>query len=304
MSTFLQKDAPLPEQLKVLFLGDSITDNGLYVAFMDAYFKLHHPGHAITLIPLGVSSETASGLSEPKHPFPRPCVHHRLQRAIQESQPDWVVACYGMNDAIYHPYSEERIGAYKKGIRELIDIVRQEGARIAVMTPPPFDPPSFSGALIGEEGLDFSYLAVYRDYDQVLEKYAQWLGSKECPADACIDIRTPLAADITERRSLHPRYRSGDGIHPNAFGHWVIARALLSSLFHVTQDFEPAYVGEPEQSTFFRLVLEKHELLKAAWKEHVGHTNPNKELHALPLAEAIQAEDRLVRLIREEALKM
>ncbi len=63
------------EPLRILFLGDSITFQGMYIDDLHTYFTTHFPNHSITFIKQGLSSETASGLSEPDHPFERPCIH-------------------------------------------------------------------------------------------------------------------------------------------------------------------------------------------------------------------------------------
>src|SRR5579872_6429319 len=60
---------------RVVFLGDSITHAGGYVALIEAQLRLQNPGHVPEIINLGLPSETCSGLSEPEHPFPRPDVH-------------------------------------------------------------------------------------------------------------------------------------------------------------------------------------------------------------------------------------
>ncbi|MGO4271421.1 SGNH/GDSL hydrolase family protein, partial [Paenibacillus sp. TAF58] len=92
------KESQLLGGKRIVFLGDSITDEGTYITYLDSYFEQHMPEIPITFINLGISSETASGLTEADHPFPRPCIHDRLARALQESKPDWVVVGYGMND--------------------------------------------------------------------------------------------------------------------------------------------------------------------------------------------------------------
>ena len=103
---------------RILFLGDSITHAGDYISLVETQLRLH--GHNGTLINLGLPSETCSGLSEPEHPFPRPNVHSRIDAALKKTQPDVVVACYGMNDGIYYPFSEERFAAYQAGIQQII----------------------------------------------------------------------------------------------------------------------------------------------------------------------------------------
>ncbi|MBB6731396.1 alpha/beta fold hydrolase [Cohnella zeiphila] len=303
MKPLYGKDALLPEKLRILFLGDSITDDGTYIAFMDAYFRLHAPESRIELINLGVSSETASGLSEPAHPFPRPCVHDRLERALAETRPDWVVVCYGMNDGIYHPLSEERFRAYRDGILRLLGRIRQAGAKAIAMTPPPFDPASLAGGAekLLPEGLPaYSYETPYADYESVLKRYADWvLSLGEDTADATVGIHGEMLAHIARERAANPAYLSGDGIHPFAPSHWVMAKSLLRTLFNVSLERAPDYVADPDGSASFDLIRSRHRLASAAWKEHVGHTNPNKAEGALPLAEAQAEIEALEARIRE-----
>ncbi|GGG62639.1 SGNH/GDSL hydrolase family protein [Paenibacillus radicis (ex Gao et al. 2016)] len=279
---------------RIVFLGDSITDDGTYISYLDAFFREQFTEQPYTFINLGVSSETASGLSEPDHPFPRPCIHERLQRALSESRPDWTVICYGMNDGIYYPFSEERFAAYQDGMHRLIEAVRATGSKVIVMTPPPFDAPSLSGATLLPEGEEkYSYMTPFIRYDDVLERYAEWvLGLQSAAVDAVIAIREPLLQHIAEQKNSNPDYHYGDGIHPDAGGHWVIAQTLLRQLFK--QDVEQA----PDTWPIYPLVYERHRLLSAAWKEHVGHTNENKS-EALPLDKALQHGEVLERQIQE-----
>jgi len=121
-------------------------------------------------------------------------------------------------------------------------------------------------------------------------------------ADAVVNIHDPLFQDIERQRSANPEYSSGDGIHPNARGHWVIARTLLGRLFNITLEQAPAHALLPDSELpeWFALALKRHRLLSSAWKEHVGHTNPNKA-EALPLAEAQRQADALDEQIRRLA---
>ena len=86
---------------RILFLGDSITNSGQYVGYIETQLRLQGLNPMPEFINLGLPSETCSGLSEPDHPFPRPDVHERLDRALAKIKPDVVFACYGMNDGIY-----------------------------------------------------------------------------------------------------------------------------------------------------------------------------------------------------------
>ena len=101
---------------RVLFLGDSITQNGRYVALLEAYLWAAYPRRDITVINAGLSSETVSGITEPVHPNRRPNIHDRLDRTLQLADPDWVFVCYGMNDGIYHPVEPRIVQAYQQGL--------------------------------------------------------------------------------------------------------------------------------------------------------------------------------------------
>ncbi|TXK80386.1 SGNH/GDSL hydrolase family protein [Paenibacillus sp. N3.4] len=287
----------LPLVKRIVFLGDSITDEGTFIAYLDAYFKQHLPDVYFTLINLGVSSETVSGLSESDHPFPRPCLHDRLARALVESKPDWVVMGYGMNDAIYSPFSEARFQAYQQGMLQAIQDIQQMGAKAIVMTPPPFDVKSLNEAVPLPDGQEaYSFMTPYAQYNDVLRRYADWVLSLNTEADAVVNLYDPLLQHREQERKLDADFRSGDGVHPNAAGHWVMAKTLLSELFNITVEQEPDYVQHPEESQYFQLIWQRHQLLSSAWKEHVGHTNIHK-VDALPLELAkIQGEDMNRRL--------
>ncbi len=80
-----------------MVLGDSITQDGRYVSFVAYYLNKRYADQAFDIVSIGLASETTSGLSEPGHPFPRPCIHERLERALAKVKPQVLIACYGMN---------------------------------------------------------------------------------------------------------------------------------------------------------------------------------------------------------------
>jgi len=125
---------------KIVVLGDSITQGGGYVSFMDYYLQKLRPQARFEVYPLGLSSETVSGLSEPGHAggkFARPALSERLPRVLEKMRPDVVFACYGMNDGIYQPLEEKRFQAFKDGINHLLDSCQKAGVkRIILVTPP------------------------------------------------------------------------------------------------------------------------------------------------------------------------
>ncbi|MEZ6104872.1 MAG: SGNH/GDSL hydrolase family protein [Pirellulaceae bacterium] len=259
---------PLRAQ-RVLFLGDSITHAGHYVALIEAQLRLQQVDPMPDIINLGLSSETCSGLSEEGHPFPRPDVHERLDRALEQLKPDVVVACYGMNDGIYHPQSDERFAAYQDGVNRLIEKVHASGAKLVLLTPPPFDPVPLvdKGKLkpAGEEG--YAYFAMYEGYNDVLTQYARWIMEQRERVEMVIDVHTPTMEHLATQRRSAPNYTvAPDGIHPNAIGHQIIARAILDAWGVVGE----AEVPEP----IMQAITRRNQVLHDAYLTSVGHQRP------------------------------
>ncbi|MEG0271186.1 MAG: hypothetical protein RR821_13145, partial [Clostridia bacterium] len=151
------KNALEPVSGSILFLGDSISDLGQYVSFLNGWLALC--GHKdIHFINAGLSSETCAGTSEPAHPFPRPCALERIDRVLNQVHPDWIVLCYGINDGIYYPFDEERFRAYTRGMTDLLGKAQAQGIKVAFMTPLVFDAASFEGELAKETEAEFSFM--------------------------------------------------------------------------------------------------------------------------------------------------
>lgn len=279
---------PPSDSNRILFVGDSITYAGHYVAMVEACLRVAEPDRAWKIVNLGLPSETCTGLSEPSHPFPRPNVHERLERALRKFKPDVVVACYGMNDGIYHPFSEERFAAYQEGINELISKVDAAGATLVLMTPPPFDPVALKdkGSLQPANASEFVWTAIYEDYDAVLKRYSAWILDQRDRVEMVIDLRTPVERYLAERRKTEPDFSfSPDGVHMNSAGHRVLANAILADWGYG--------VGIPDNENLLRLVERRELILRDAWLSHVGHQRPGVK-DGLPLNEANTGADTLL----------
>lgn len=266
---------------RIVFLGDSNTDAGHYIAWIEMQLRLARPQHLPELINLGLASETCTGLSEPDHPFPRPDVHERLERALAKTQPDVVVACYGMNDGIYYPFSAERFAAYQAGIGKLIDKVHAAGAKLVLMTPPAFDPLPLrkAGKLLPAGQDKYAWFSIYENYDQeVLQRYAEWIMQQGDRVEMLIDLHTPVNAYVASRRQQDPDFSmSPDGVHVNQEGHRIMAEAILAA-WGVKSDPQP----HPD---LLKLVAQRQLILHRAWLSEVGHKRPGVQA-GLPLPEA------------------
>ncbi len=284
--------AELPKEQRIVFLGDSITQAGGYVEFIEAALVAQHPGADKIIIPLGLSSETVSGLSEDGHAggkFPRPDLHERLDRVLEKAKPQLVLACYGMNDGIYHPLGAQRTKAFQDGMKKLHAKVNAAGARIIHLTPPVFDPVPIAERVL-PPGLQ-AYPKPYRGYDEVLDFYSGWLLKMRGEAKwEVLDIHGPMSVAIAEKRLSDPDFTlAKDGVHPGPEGHLIMAHAVLDAWgLQVKADGTPDH---PNGAAILALVKKKHAILRPAWLSHVGHKRPgNAPGLPLPEAEAKAAE--------------
>ncbi|MCA1964870.1 MAG: GDSL-type esterase/lipase family protein [Prosthecobacter sp.] len=285
LPALLTCQAALPPETRIVFLGDSITQAGTYVEYIDAALIAQHPDAQKQIIPLGLSSETVSGLSEEGHAggkFPRPDLHERLDRVLEKAKPELVLACYGMNDGIYLPLSPERLRAYQDGMRKLHDKVVAAGARIIHLTPPVFDPLPIAHKVAPAEKVDADH--PYQGYNEVLDAYSEWLLSMKKQGWEVLDIHGPFNAALAEKRKADPQFTySRDGVHPGPEGHLLMAGAVLNAWsLKVRPDGTPDHVNG---AAILAAVKKKHALLRPAWLSHVGHKRPGTPA-GLPLPEA------------------
>src|SRR5262245_7427869 len=252
---------------RVVFLGDSNTQAGGYVAFTTYYLEKLYPKKDFDIIGLGLASETLSGLSEDGHAggkFPRPCLFERLGRALEKARPEVVFACYGMNDGIYQPLDKDRFAAFKNGVTKLIEQCKESGVRqIFLITPPIYD--------VVPKKDEFNY-------DTVLTEYAKWEMSLKAPGVHAIDLHTAMRKARDRRTEPY----SKDKVHPGDDGHLLMARTILAALDVQAPD-EP--VATIKADPLFKLVEQKRGLRSAAWMKHIGYTR-EKSVRPEPLGSA------------------
>lgn len=214
----------------VVFFGDSITQNGQYVNYVEAFLLTRYPTKQFRVINHGISSETVSGTSEPDHQPRRPDAHPRFARDVAAWKPDVVVACFGMNDGNYHPFDEQRFAKYQSGVRRLIARVREEAGakKLTILTPPPYDP--YRRTVLDPNAKSFGYKFAFIGYDDTLTRYSQWLASLSGPGLLVADDHAAIDAHVRKRREELVSYSvSPDAIHPNATGHWLMAQTLVEA---------------------------------------------------------------------------
>ena len=273
-----------PEVERILFLGDSITYRGTYVSYVEAALIAQYPNRNYVVLNLGLGSETVSGLSEEGHAggrFPRPDLHERLERILNQVKPDLVLACYGMNDGIYLPLGAARFSAFKAGIKRLREKVLETGAEIIHLTPPVFDPLPIAHK-VKPAGADRPN-GPFAGYNDVLDAYARWLldgGNRQ--GWRVWDVHGAMNQALAEARERDATFTfAKDGVHPNEAGHLIMAGPVLRA-WGLRTDMN----GAPEHrngKAVLELVKQKQQILRDAWLSQVGHQRPGVAA-GLPMA--------------------
>jgi lysophospholipase L1-like esterase/pimeloyl-ACP methyl ester carboxylesterase len=283
-----ESKATLPTAKRIVFLGDSITHAGQYLEFLETIL-LVETSYRPEVLPLGLSSETVSGLSEDGHAggkFPRPDLHERLDRVLAKTKPNLVVACYGMNDGIYFPLKDDRFQAFKDGMVKLREKAKAAGAEVVHVTPPTFDPVPIKERVL-PAGLK-AYPQPFEGYNRVLDRYSEWLLSQREKGWQVIDIHGPMNEALRQRREVDPAFAfAKDGVHPNAEGHWVMTQQILKA-WGVDSKITLDDLIKPEGNlnALYKLVAERQKVLKNAWLSECGHKRPGVAA-GLPIDQAL-----------------
>jgi len=285
----------LRQSRRILFLGDSITHAGHYVAFFDAWLLTQKLENPPIVIDAGLPSETVSGLSEAGHAggrFPRPDLAERLERVLPLTRPDLVLACYGINCGIYQPFDEQRFRRYQQGIENLKKQVEAAGATLVLITPPVFDDQRAKKPF---------------SYNEVLDRYAEWLLAQRDEGWRIIDVHGPMAREVARQRESNPGFTfQPDAVHPSVQGHWFIAGELIRWF----GDADAAEADSPQKmlaagqisEDVLPAVRQRLNILRDAYVGAAGHKRPGVR-RGLPIADAEQHAGRLTVQILERAEK-
>jgi lysophospholipase L1-like esterase len=252
---------------RVVVLGDSITQAGTYVSFIDYFLQKSRPQLRFEVYPLGLSSETLSGLSEAGHAggkFPRPSLSERLGRTLEKVKPEVVFACYGINDGIYQPLDEARFKAFKDGVNKLLDQCQAAGVKqLYLVTPPIFDATSKPGEF---------------NYDSVMTAYAAWEMQLKRPGLTVIDLHSAMRKARDARTEVFSR----DRVHPGDDGHLLMARTILAGAGVTTPDVT---AKEAMADPLFKAVDQLRKFRAAKWMAYVGYSR-ERVVAPTPLGDA------------------
>jgi lysophospholipase L1-like esterase len=200
---------------RVVFYGDSITDQRLYTTFIETYVITRFPQIKVTFVHSGVGGDRVTGGGAGT-------IEVRLPRDVVAYKPGVVTIMLGMNDGSYGAYDQKIFDTYASGYRHIIQTLKDAlpGIRITVIQPSPFDDvtraPNFEGG-----------------YNKVLVRYGDFL--RDLARDenlAVADLNGPVVAALEKANKLDADLAKKlipDRVHPAPAGHLLMAEALLKA---------------------------------------------------------------------------
>ena len=218
---------------RVLFLGDSITEQKLYTTYIEAYAITRFPKLKLAFANRGWGGDTAwmrmrsfpdekvlfAAEGDAQQKLIEESVDDVLIRDVVTFKPTIVLINFGMNDCNREPFREDLFRAYVRGQMEIVKVLTKNGARPFLVTPQPLEP------LIADPASDLR--------NQSLRKFAD--GLKDIAAKqnlTFLDQFDPYMAILKREHAQNAKVNigGGDEIHPAPVGHTIMASILLKQL--------------------------------------------------------------------------
>lgn len=192
---------------RMVFLGDSITEQRIYTRYVMNYFALHYPGANITFRNAGWGGDQV-----------RPALA-RLQRDVLSLRPTAVSVCFGMNDARYKAFTEKDYKVFVDGMSGIVSELKKAGVKIVLLTP----------GCVDVDNPVRTYLGGYNDTLAVYARGVCELAKRE-NLPVC-DIHEIMLSAQTAAKARDPKFTMiPDGIHPSPPGQAIMAYGLLKAL--------------------------------------------------------------------------
>lgn len=207
---------------RVLFYGDSITEQRYYPVAIETYVRTRFPNLNVKFRNSAVGGARVTGN------WTAP-VDLSLSRDVFPFKPNIVTIMLGMNDGRYQPFDQATFDTYKNGYVHIIESLQAHlpGVKIVLIEPTPWDDitqaPSYPHNPNHAPG----------GYDSVMQRYCalvRQLGARYHLA--VVDFHTPLVKLMKETKEADPALADKiipKRVHPGATAELVMAQTLLKA---------------------------------------------------------------------------
>lgn len=218
---------------RVVFLGDSITEQRLYTTYLEAYALTRHPAWRLTFRNVGWGGDT-SWLRQRAHPDEgqlfaaegadldarvEKSVAQGLGRDVLPLKPTFVTVKFGMNDHSYQTFRPDIFRAYTRSQAEIAQVLQGAGARVTFLTPQPIEDKR------PDPDQDVRNQSLRRFSDGLKEVAGRTRAGFVDQFDPY--LRLMLAARAGDPKAV---IGGGDAVHPGPAGQTIMAWAVLKGL--------------------------------------------------------------------------
>ncbi len=231
--TSFASDFQIRDGDRVVFLGDSITEQRLYTTYIEAYALTRHPEWKLSFRNVGWGGDTSwlrqrarpneeklfAAKEETLDKMVEDSVARGLGRDVLPLNPTFVTVKFGMNDHSYQKFRPDIFRAYVRSQSEISKVLKRAGARVALLTPQPIE--------------ERRPNPDQDDRNLALKKFSD--GLKEVASNTgatFVDQFDPFMSLMMSARAKAPDafIGGGDAVHPGPSGQTLMAWAVLKGL--------------------------------------------------------------------------
>jgi lysophospholipase L1-like esterase len=193
---------------RIVFLGDSITEQYQYSSYIELYLTTRFPKWNLTFINAGISGDTANGGAG------------RFQAHVLNEKPTAVTIDFGMNDGGYGAFNPNSNKNYVAKTEQMLEMAKKNNARVALISP---------NAV--ERRKHENYKLYFETQKQFYAPLAEIASKFQVPfVDQYAVTRSALekmAVDDPEAKVVNP---FPDGVHTAPSGGLLMAHTILVGL--------------------------------------------------------------------------
>jgi len=200
---------------RVVFYGDSITDQRLYTTFTETFVLTRFPQMKVEFIHSGWGGDRVTGGGGGP-------IEVRLNRDVIIHRPTVITIMLGMNDGRYRAFDQDIFNTFSSGYEKMTLTLRAAlpAARMTLIQPSPYDD------VTRAPGFEGGYNGVLVRYGEFVKHLAQREGL------GVADLNTAVVAALRKASAAEPALAQRiipDRVHPSAGGHLLMAGALLKA---------------------------------------------------------------------------
>jgi lysophospholipase L1-like esterase len=190
---------------RIVFLGDSITEQYQYSSDIELYLTTRFPRGGMVFINAGIGGDTATGGAR------------RFAEHVLAEKPTALTIDFGMNDGGYGGFNPQNARTYIEKTEEMLKAAQQAGVRVALISPNAVEVrvrPNLKTYLETQQKF-------YAPLKELAEKY------KAPFVDQYAVTRKVLDKIAADGANVHP---FPDGVHTNGPGGLLMAHTILAGL--------------------------------------------------------------------------